>query len=342
MGDELLYSNLNSYAALMYDKMVAQGREKWAGYKVHLLKRWFPISRLTIPAYIGTFAMTSPEHKIRWIKDSNAIPFADTWVTPADLARLYLSVKYDKVKRRINTAQWKNFYETHRSMPLWADPIYMEQAYYIDIKSAYWSILRAVGWNLQYTPGRVLGINDDMTVNDFPFPHVKMARNCLVSISADGSKTMQYWTGEKIVYKRGGNKLVNRMLWAFVCDVLNGIAFDCVSAGAVYAFTDGYIVPHTRLEAVSQTLDRWQIPYGIKHQGECEVSGPGAYSFTGGITTRKFNIQRPHTFHKINPVSNDWLRDRFSRAARYNRILEPFSEPDYVTRAVRRNSFKST
>lgn len=325
----------------MYEQMEAAGLEKWKGYKVHLLKKWFPVTRLGCTAYIGSFSLSSPDTKQRWFLGGDAVPFANTWVSPADLARLYLTIKWGGKKRRINTAQWQNFYKTSRSMPLWADPVYMDMAYYVDIKSAYWSILRAVGWDLQYTPGKVLSINDPITVNDFPFDNLKMARNCLVSISSDGSKNFRFWDGEHIVIRKGGNKLVNRMLYCFVADVLNGVAFDAVRAGAVYSFTDGFIVPHHKMDAVTTAIDAWGLPWGLKQTGECEISGPGAYKFPKYIT-RKFNIQRPHTFHKINPVHVDWLRDRFSRAARYNRILEPFDVERYEGRIAHRRDVKDT
>jgi hypothetical protein len=339
MRNEILSSSLNSYAAIMYEKMEAIGIEKWAGYRVHLLNHFFPVSRLTCSAYIGTLSMSSPETKQRWLKTKDAIPFANTMVSPADLARLYLTVKWGGQKRRITTAQWKNFFETSRSMPLWAEPIYMENAYYLDVKSAYWSILRAVGWNVDYTPGQILCIKDPITVNDYPFGHHKMARNCLVSIAANGSRMMQFWDGNKIVYRKAGNAFVNRMLWCFVVDVLNGIAHDAVRAGAVYAFTDGFIVPATRMEAVTSSIEAWGVPLAVKAVGECDIKGPGAYSFTGGPTTKKYVGQRQHTLKKINPVAVDWLRRKFSWAARYNRILEPFDEAKHVSRMVNRMKY---
>lgn len=332
---------LNPYAAKMYVEMSALGEEKYAGYRVHLLKKWFPVTRLTCPAYIGAFTLTSPETKQRWFLSGDAVPFAGTWVSPADLARLYLQIKWGGKKRRINTAQWKNFYETNRSMPLWAKPVYMDIAHYIDIRSAYWSILRAVGWDLQYTPGKVLSINDPITVNDFPFPHIKMARNCLISISADGSKRLRYWDGERIIIRKSGNGLVNRMLWAFVCDVLNGVAADVYRAGAVYGFTDGYIVPDNRTSAVLEAIEAWGLPTSIKHSGECEVRGPGAYKFPGWVSG-KFKRNREHSFHKINPVYVDWLRDRFSRAAHYNRINEDFDVARYEKRIGAMRGVKHT
>lgn len=338
---EILHSGLNSYAQEMYMKMEQLGREKWAGYKVHLLDRWFSVTRLKCPAYVGSLSVSSPNTKQRWFLKKDAIPFAGTWVSSADLARLYLSIKFGEKRRRITTPQWKNFYETNRSMPLWADPLYLDYAYYIDVRSAYWTIMRAVGWNVDYMPGKHFAIKDPITVNDFPFPQNKMARNCLVSISADGQKVLKFWTGDQLLFKKGGNGLVNKMLYCFICDVLNGIASDAIEAGAVYSYTDGFIAPSNRRAAVEQAIEAWGVSVAIKREGECEILSPGGYKF-GSYETRKFKIQREHRLHKINPVHKEWLRKRFSRAAEYNRISEAFNEDDYRSRIARLPYVKET
>lgn len=328
MKSEIVFSSLNSYAGVMYGKMEAIAMEKYANYTVHLLKKWSdaPLTKITVPCYVGSFSISSPATKQRWILEENSIPFAGTHVTPADLARLYIGVKYKDVKRRICTAQWKNFYETYRQMPLSAFPVYLDEAYYIDIRSAYWSILKAVGWNVQYTPGKVLSIKDPITCYDFPFGHVKMARNCLVSIGAEKSRMIKFWTGEKLEYRRGGNNFINRMLWCLVSDILNGIAADALDSGAVYVYTDGFIVPASRAQAVMGAVENWGLPVSVKSIGPCDITGPGSYSFEGGITTKKYKKQRQHELHKVTPVYREWLRPRVRWAATRYRVGEEVND----------------
>lgn len=336
MDSELLHSSLNSFAAVMYGKMEDVARDKYSGYTVHLLDKWPPMSEIDCECIVGAMVMTSQSTKQRWMLKRKAIPFAGTWVTSADLARLYLNLKFKGKKRRITTIQWKDFYEHNkRSMPLSVYPQTYENGYYVDIRSAYWSILRAVGWDVDYMPGQWLKVKDDITVNDFPFPHDKMARNCLVSLAADGSKQMRVWTGTEMHFRKGGNGLVNKMLYCFVADILNNIAYECIRAGACYSFTDGFICDHKDVNTIEEIISSWGLASSIKYTGECEVKGVGAYKF-GSFKTRKFDIQQGHSIHKIAPNNLVWLKKRFRHFAEKYKATEPFNEAEYVQRISRR------
>lgn len=335
VSPEVERSSLNSFAALMYDKIEAVCSEKYSGYTVHLLDRWPPMSEIDCECIIGSMVMTSQTTKQRWMLKHNAIPFAGTWVTSADLARSYLNVKFKDKKRRITTIQWKDFYNTKRSMPLSAYPVKFEMGHYIDIRSAYWTILRAVGWDVDYMPQQWLSVKDDLTVNDFPFAHDKMARNCLVSLAADGSRTMRVWTGNELHFRKAGNGLVNKMLYSLVCDVLNSVADECLRHGAVYSFTDGFICADDKVGEIDQIIGSWGLSSSIKYSGECEIKGAGAYKF-GTFATKKFYRQTGHGFHKVNPVYPVWLKKRFSHFARKYGATLPFSEPDYIRRLNRK------
>jgi hypothetical protein len=279
--------------------------------------------------------ITSQEIKHRIIQEKNAIPFADTYASPSDLARLYLNLRWKKVRRRITTTQWKEFYENHRSTPLYVSPCHLDNAYYIDIRSAYWTILRSVGWDVDYHPLGWVRVVDPLTVNDFPFPAQKMARNCLVSLAADGTRVMQIWDGQGIKYQKGGNPLVNKMLYAFVCDVLNTVASECIAAGAVYAFTDGFICSSDHVEHIDAIIRSWGFDASIKHRGPCDVSGVGAYSFPD-YTTKKFRRQAMRPMSKINPVSVDWLKPRFKHFSDKHNATGVFDVEAYEARKNRK------
>lgn len=328
-------SSLNSYARDMYIRMEEVAREKYTGYTIHLIDRWPPMSEIDVECYIGSMVLTSVTTKQRWMMRKDAIPFAGTWVTSADVARFYLNLKFKGVKRRITTLQWKEFYETRRSMPLSATPVHFENAYYIDIRSAYWTILRAVGWDVDYMPGGWLKVKDHITVNDFPFSEIKMARNCLVSLAADGSRMMRIWDGSQMIFRKGGNGLVNKMLFALVSDVLNNVADECIRAGAVYSFTDGFIVPERSVKDVEEIIASWGLSSGVKHFGETEIKGAGAYSI-GDYKTRKFRIQSARCIHKVNPVCSAWLKKRFAHFARKYGATLPFREDVLEERRARK------
>src|SRR5688500_5960444 len=144
VDNELLHSSLNSFAAVMYSKMEEVAREKYAGYTIHLLDKWPPMSTCEVECLVGALVIKSLQTKQRCMLRRTAVPFAGTWVTSADLARLYLNLKFKGKKRRITTIQWRDFYElSRRSMPLSVYPQKYENGYYVDIRSAYWSILRS-------------------------------------------------------------------------------------------------------------------------------------------------------------------------------------------------------
>jgi hypothetical protein len=319
----------------MYAKMETVCSEKYAGYTVHLVDKWPPMSDIECECIVGAMVITSQSTKQRWMLNKNAVPFAGTWVTSADLARTYLNIKFKNQKRRITTLQWKEFYEKPRSMPLSAYPVQFEMGHYIDIRSAYWTILRAVGWNVDYMPNKWLSVKDDITVNDFPFSQDKMARNCLVSLAADGSRKMMCWTGNEIIFRKAGNGLVNKMLYSLVCDVLNGVADECLRAGAVYSFTDGFICPDNRVGEVEAVIASWGLSSSFKYSGDCEVKGSGAYRF-GTYRTKKFDRQSGHAFHKVNPIYPTWLKKRFKHFSDKYGAIVPFSEPDYIRRLNRK------
>lgn len=322
----------------MYDRMEEVAREKYAGYTVHLVDRWPAMSSITCECIIGSMVITSTSTKQRWMLAKDAVAFGDTWVTSADLARFYLNLKFKGVKRRITTLQWKEFYETPRSMPLSAFPCTMDNGYYVDIRSAYWSILRSVGWDVDYMPEGWLKVKDHLTVNDFPFSEIKMARNCLVSLAADGSRMMRCWNGSQMYFRKSGNGLVNKMLWSLVTDVLNNVASECLRGGAVYSFTDGFIVPEEHAQNVTSIISSWGLPSSVKHFGPTEIKGAGAYKI-GSFTTRKFKLQRGHSIHKCNPRASEWLKPRFKHFSDKYSARDEFDCSLYEERIAR--SFKS-
>lgn len=303
----------------MYLKMMILRAEKNEGYRVHLLARWFSIRRLTCPAIIGTFAVTSTQTKQRWMLERESYEFEGIRVTATDLARDYLKVKYGDQKRRITTAQYRDFYDDRRTAPVFAKPCELPKACYVDVKSAYWSILKAVGWDVDYMPGGWL--KKKSSVLDFPFPDIKMARNCLVSVAANAYGSMKIWTGEKFILKKSGNSFVNLMLWSLVMDVLHGIATECIGAGAVYCYTDGFICAESIAPQLQDIIHSWGMHSEIKYRGEAHVKGAASYR-VGERKTAKYDLQRERSIRKIDETVNisflkqrmKWFSDRSNRA----------------------------
>lgn len=288
--------------------MEAHYLEKMAEWRQEIVTTWFPLVEFPHALILGTFTRTSMELKHKWLSKRYVKNVGWGWVTPADIARLYLDAKYGKQRRRMNHAQYQAFWENRRAPPLAARPCKLESAVYIDILSAYWSILKRVGWDVDYSPERWIGVRS--SVLDFPYPDIKLARNCLVS--AGLPTTLRIWTGDKVIFQKKGNKYINMVLWGLCMDVLNGLACDMLEAGAVYVHTDGYIITSERLPLVDEIFASWGLDYTIKGEGRAEVRSVGEYT----IGDRRPNFKREtrsRAHWKVYDPGRKWLRGKIQR-----------------------------
>lgn len=292
--------------ALVLQDMIDTRNHKNEKYAVTLLQQWFPLSEITVPTFIGSFAWTSIAAGKKWMLHKNAMLYADDYSSPADAARDYVETKYKK-RRRVTTPQYHEIMR-HRAPPLYAQPCQLENAVYVDLKSAYWSIVRAVGWDVDYYPGRWIRVISDC--DDFPFPDHKLARNCLVSVGLISQSKM--WTGKHLVMKDKRNANVNMVLWAFVQDVLNGIAHDMISIGAVYAHTDGFILPAASEKDAYELVDSWGLTCGTKYRGAANVIAVGTYDIGTQRHKRMIN-PRPHPHIAVYDPGKEWLRLRLRK-----------------------------
>lgn len=254
-------------------------------------------------AYLGTFSYTLPGEGVRFIARHAAIDIGFGIQTPAEIARDYIRVKYPG-RRRARGYQaeliWKK-----RSQPMYAKTGNHGDCAYVDITSAYWSILNLAGWDVDYCPNRFVKWGTPPT--DFPCPTHKLARNSLVSSCL--LTPSQVWNGYKIEVRKHRNPALNMSLWAFVQDVLTGIAIEMLDLGAKYINTDGYIVPFKKTERAMSIIREWGLNASIKASGDTYVSGVGVYR-VGEKRTKHF---RPHsigTREYVRHVEIGWLKER--------------------------------
>lgn len=296
--------------SLMMVNMIERTRERLTGWETVLTDSFPALSTIHVPTIIGLFAWSSAAVKTRMLLKPHAWDYGGGWVTPGDIARDYLALKFPKRRARMTASQWGKIVPNRAQTPLYCEPCVLESGVYVDLKSAYWSILRAVGWDVNYNPA--LFLSPQSNVNDFPFPQHKMARNCLVSCGLSGN--MRLWTGEKLIFSKKPNRFINLMLWKLVQDVLHGVALDCIDAGAVYAYTDGYIVPEDKVQKVFDAIWSWGLECGVKHTGKVTVNAPADYVFPN----YKTNVRRtgkPVAFNNLYEPNREWLRWRFVRFA---------------------------
>lgn len=304
----------NSYlSAAQYvriNEMIAVRQTKSEKRATVLLDRWFPLSELDESAIIGSFSITTPTKRYMLLKD--AFDYGAGHCTPADIARDYLTAKFGAKRRRITTAQYRNFHDLHRFAPMYARPCELESASYVDIKSAYWSILSRVGWDVDYLPDAFIRVRSD--VSDFPFPDMKLARNCLVSVGIETVSNLKIWSDGQLSTRKAGNQFVNKSLWSFVMDVLNAIARQAVNLGAVYCYTDGYIIDTKRERDLIDLIHNWGLDARIKLTGQATIKAPASYR-VGDYESKPFRrTWKDRPVDKITSfVNRTWLRDRFIR-----------------------------
>lgn len=305
----------------MHYQMMEYTKERLAKWKTQLLTKFFNITRLKYFTFIGSFSWTCETINMRWLYQPITVNYGSGQVTPADLARDYLSVKFPNRKIKCTSDQWHKCVDPEirhqHQPPIICKPGEYRDMVYLDLKGAFWQIIRAVGWDVNYNPGKYLAKGADMT--DFPYPDNKLARNCLVSIGLP--TPLRFWDGQKLGFRTRNSRFVNLIAWRLVQDVLNGVALDMQSVGCVYTYTDCYIVPRSKLESAFEILDRWQLIADVRHDGDVKIVAPTCYAFRNGrkgsyqtrnYDDKRFNRRANRERMKVYDPGIEWLRPRFA------------------------------
>lgn len=252
---------------------------------------------------LGSFSWYWMNAKHKDILRPFVLNFDGVLTTPSEVARTYLELKYKKMRA---TGEQVREFQKSRSAPLFAKPHSFDEGVYIDVRSAYWQILQIVGWDADYYPNKWLGRGEPM--DDFSYADIKLARNCLVTAGLPSDAT--FWRGQEQQFKRLAthNRTSNLGIWALTMDVLHGVAWDAVRAGAVYAHTDGYICHTSRLGAVMDAISDWGLEARIKKSGKIEVYGVGSYSVND--TSTKTPRQSMSYDGLLLPDYYRWLKAR--------------------------------
>lgn len=236
------------------------------------------------------------------------------------MTRDYLDYKYPERLRA--TAAQRDAVMVHRAFPCLANRVDLDDAAYVDIKSAYWSVILAAGWDVDYYPGRFIGVKSNN--EDFPLSWHKGARSGLVT--AGLSTPIRVWNGHGLEWKHGNNVHINYGLWALVMDVLHAIASEVERAGGVYVHTDGYIVPASAIDRTMNIITDWGLVASIKERGPAKIYGVGMYSI-GKEHTKRVGGFSPGGFRNIYPTEPQWLKSSFTRFSRSRVVAGLTSHP---------------
>lgn len=284
----------------LMDIQLAKRRDK---YETQVVETLPDIRTLKERVYWGVFSYTLTKSKVRLIKRSALVSIGSGPETPSEVARDYLAALYPRRLRAVGSQA--ESIQLHRAYPLYAKPGAIADGCYVDIRSAYWSLMLLAGWDVDYYPGHWL--IPGRPPADFPLAEHKVARNCLVSLGLPSVTTL--WTGElwKRVHTR--NQRLNLGLWSFVQDVLTACAHIAIAHGALYVHTDGAIMPSANVAAYQEELKYWGLETSIKFAGPSLILGVQNW-MVGEKQTKCFGATTPREFSSLRRVDLMWLREK--------------------------------
>lgn len=221
------------------------------------------------------------------------------------VTRDFVVESYGKEMPKTDNQNWRDCEKiVSQFKPQFALPGVYADCVMVDLSSAYWNIIRRVGYTVRYNPGRGLGVSSQ--INDFPWHDNKMARAMLLVTAMESG--LWWWDGASRTYfEKTFNPVYQPMLTALVYDVLHGVASDMREL-LVYYNVDGGIIRRDHLPLWEECAASWGLPWKIKAAGYALVKSVGSY-WIGNYRTKgsgKSNI--PHD--NLKP-RNPWLRERF-------------------------------
>lgn len=287
-----LQQNIANDATLSHLLIGQALASKYIGWDIHKVSELPSIRSYDELVFGGGFSYTFPQRQMKAIVEDYAVRIVDIDATPSAIAREYLKMHYPAKRRAFNLQRVAILQP--RKAPGFVDPGVYPDMVYADVVSAYWSIMKLVGWDVDYYPENfVLAGRAPL---DFPFPDNKLARNCLLSSAM--LTTVEIWKNRSWSYHRRGSSLINYSLVALVMDVLNALAWDALECGAVYVATDGYIIPRDNLGKLSDRVTSYGLSLRTKYTGDAEITSIGGYR-VGAYTSKPFTMR-----HDARPLTN--------------------------------------
>lgn len=274
-------------------------------------------SRLT-PVLVGSCSAILLNYSARLMDRPAVIAVDGTHETATALARDYLHVKFG------GRMDGHHIPPEIQSVPQPFAPYYLRGPHagllvYLDLKSAYWTIVRRVGWRCVYRPGVYLG--KEGSVADFPWPNHRLARNALVTSCAPGARRIM--KDGKLIEEPFRNPLLNYPLLRVVSDTLHAIAIDLIEKfRAICVHTDGYIFASLKdaEDARDFLMAEWGFESSVRAAGVGTVKAPGAWQI-GEEKTEIFDVVRLRSDSVISLREipyRDWLRRSFASLAIYD------------------------
>ena len=282
------------------------------------LARQFPVVHFFKPETfrdvpIGTVITPSVWSKLRYARwiTVPATHYCDG-LTYADLARSWMEIYCELPLRRKRDDQPIQY----APIPHMAQIGMYRNVAYVDIKSTYRSIIEICGFDVEYRAMR--WISRGKATQGLEYLDKRIYAS-IVTLSAKYYRSYLETTKDgSLKPRKVRNKYANVCLYALVRDVLHCVYSEIVeSIPVLYANTDGYIVELRDVENVGEILDSWGFAYGIKRQGDVEISGTSEYAFNDDIGRKRKRYSRSL---RKTPLADEkfrkWLKERWQYLAR--------------------------
>lgn len=157
--------------------------------------------------------------------------------------------------------------------PLFVRPCIIKDAAYIDIKAAYPSIYKFLGWNTDYIRGKYWGVSDQLV---YPYPMEWKAGRSYVITGARHLQYGRYIDHGAVKVKPYMSQFSNPSLVAGVYDVLACAArFAAYALQAGYWNVDGGIMSMDAARVMVEFLATFGLTAKIKYEGRAVVLASG-------------------------------------------------------------------
>jgi hypothetical protein len=249
----------------------------------------------------GSYSQTWKKAGVRYMLLDKTVLMPYGRPTITDVSRDYLTAKYPV--RRIRRDQGKMLKQ--HPPALFTNPGFYKDMVYLDVRSAYWTIIKIVGWDVDLWPGKWIGVGQ--TMSDFPLPTHKVCRNSLHGVALPSWMVIYTSTGRHSI--RTFNKLLNLQLHEVIACVQHSIALFAVNeCGACYFNTDGAIIPAKMAKKYVDYVNSWGLSLSLEHVGDTIIITSGSYKIGDYQTKRYSTVKKPRHLNNLRPFAwSDWL-----------------------------------
>ena len=264
---------------------------------------------------LGYYSVTLPNK-------NKLVPYqyAKDWKGQVDTETAFTRMYVKTLGKRIVRREEYLGYRISRP-PLFVRPAFLDHGVYIDIKSAFPSIYKYLGWKTDYVRCKYWGVGDPL---HYPFPMSwKAGRSYIIS----GSRHVQYGRyvhNGRVEVKRYMSQFSNPPLVAGVYDVLSMIArFSQYSLQCYYWNVDGGIFKAGTEDVLLPFLESIGLEGKVKYEGKTVVLTTG-YWKVGTHETVNYSASRPSRIMSgdnipVDKEQAEWIYKQFKKITERNK-----------------------